>query len=306
MDEITNLNQRFAIHGHLSFATGEGGLVMANIQNAHAHAQIMLQGAHILTFQPADDAPLIWLSPKAKYIPGKAVRGGVPICWPWFGNYESGNPETDKNYPAHGIARTALWEVIDSEKTATGATRITFNLQIDAAAKALWPHPCALHYIVTVGRDLVIELVTHNTGSNSFTITEALHTYFVIGDIDAVQVSGLEGCNYIDKVDGFKLKTEPDNVKVESEVDRVYLNTAKDCVIEDRKLRRNILVAKSGSDSTVVWNPWSEKSAQMADMGEGAYRGMLCVESANAAENAVTVAPGQHHSMRVVYAVQRG
>ncbi len=306
MDEVTNLNHRFAINGHLSFEVGENGLLMANIQNAYAQAEIMLQGAHILTYQPVDDAPLIWLSPKAKYLPGKAVRGGVPICWPWFGNYESGNPETDKNYPAHGIARTGMWEVINSEMLPNGATRITFALLMDEAAARLWPHPSALHYIVTVGRDLILELVTHNTGSSPFTISEALHTYFVIGDIDATQVSGLEGCAYIDKVDGFKRKTEPEKVTVTSEIDRVYLNTTEDCIIEDHKLHRNILVAKTGSDTTVVWNPWAEKAAQMADMGEGSYRGMLCVESANAAENAVTVAPGTHHSMCVVYAVQRG
>jgi D-hexose-6-phosphate mutarotase len=300
MDEVANLNHRFAIHGHVSFAPGDGGLLMANVQNAHAHAQIALQGAHILTYQPVDDAPVIWLSPKAKFIAGKAVRGGVPICWPWFGNHE-----TEPTYPAHGIARTAMWDVIDTEKTADGATSITFELQIDDAAKAMWPHPCTLHNVVTIGRDLTIELVTQNTGSQPFTITEALHTYFAIGDIDAAQVTGLTGCTYIDKVDGFQRKTEPDKVKVESEVDRVYLNTRNDCVIEDRKLRRNIVVSKSGSDSTVVWNPWAEKSAQMADVGEGNYRGMLCVESANAAENAVSVAPGHSHKMQVVYAVQR-
>lgn len=301
MDEVTNLNQRFAINGQLGFSTGEGGLVIANVKNAHAQAQIALQGAHILSYQPTGEAPLIWLSPNAKFAPGKAIRGGVPICWPWFGNHEK-----EPGYPAHGIARTAMWEVIDSEMTPKGGTRITFALQIDAAAAKLWPHPCALHCIVTVGRELVIELVTQNTGSSPFTITEALHTYFAIGDIDQVQVSGLESCAYIDKVDGFKRKVEPDQVRVGSEVDRVYLNTAEDCIIEDSKLGRNILVSKSGSDSTVVWNPWAEKAAAMADMGEGSYRTMLCVESANAAENAVTVAPGSHHGMRVVYAVLKG
>jgi D-hexose-6-phosphate mutarotase len=275
--------------------------MMVNVQNTLASAKIMLQGAHILSYQPANETPVIWVSPKAKFVAGKAVRGGVPICWPWFGNHA-----TESSYPAHGIARTAAWEVIDSEKMPDGATRITFELQIDEAAAALWPHPCTLHNIVTVGHELTIELVTQNTGSSPFTITEALHTYFVIGDIDAAQVSGLAGCEYIDKVDGGKRKTEPGKVRVTSEVDRVYLNTKANCAIEDHQLDRRIVVSKTGSDSTVVWNPWGEKAAQMADVGEGNHRTMLCVESANAADNAVTVAPGHSHCMKVVYMVERG
>lgn len=301
MSAIDDLNKKFAIPGQLSFEEGESGFILAAVSNAYANADIALQGAHILTYAPTNDAPVIWLSPKAKFVPGKAVRGGVPICWPWFGNHDS-----EASYPAHGIARTAMWEVAAGEKLADGSTRIAFELQLDDAAKAMWPHPSRLQYIVTVGRDLVIELVTHNTGSSAFTIGEALHTYFVIGDIEATSVSGLAGCEYIDKVDHHQRKTEPGKIKVSSEVDRVYLNTNADCVITDNKLNRSIVVSKSGSDSTVVWNPWAEKAAQMADVGEGNYMGFLCVESANAAENTVTVAPGETHSMRVVYMVQRG
>lgn len=306
MDEVFHLNQRFAIHGHLAFAEGEGGLIVASVSNAHANADIALQGAQILTYEPVDDAPVIWLSPKAKFVAGKAVRGGVPICWPWFGNYESGNPETDKNYPAHGIARTAMWDVTGAEALPGGATRITFELHISDTAKAMWPHPCTLHYTVTIGPELVMELVTQNTGSAPFSISEALHTYFVVGDIDAVHVNGLSGSEYIDKVDGGTRKTELGKVRIASEVDRVYLHTRGECEIEDRKLNRSIIISKSGSDSTVVWNPWAEKAAQLADLGEGNYRGMLCVESANAADNAVVVQPGHSHMMRVMYMVQRG
>ena len=300
MSNLKSLNHHFAIPGHLTFIEGPGGLSIARIQNGLARSDIALQGAHILTFQPKGEEPVIWLSPQAKFAPGKSVRGGVPVCWPWFGNHA-----TEAGFPAHGFARTTDWRVIDSAALPNGATRITLELQKNAAARAQWPHMCHLRNIITVGRELTIELVTQNTGGAPFEITEALHTYFVIGDIDAVQITGLEGCEYLDKVDGFKRKSEPGAVTITSEVDRVYLNTTADCIIHDQKLNRRIRATKTGSHSTVVWNPWIEKAQQMGDLGENGYRGMVCVESANAAENAVMVAPGETHTLRAVYSVEK-
>lgn len=301
MNDINQLNLSYAIPGALSFVEGQGGLTVARIQNAHASAEIALQGAHLLTYQPANEAPVVWLSPQAKYALGKSVRGGIPVCWPWFGAHA-----TEASFPAHGFARTQAWQVVASEALPDGATRIVFELQANDATRSQWPHPCKLRNTITVGKTLTLELQTENTGNQPFVIGEALHTYFVVGDINAVQVIGLENCDYLDKVQDFDRFTQAGAVTVAAEVDRVYLNTAADCVIHDAKLNRRIRIAKTGSHTTVVWNPWAEKSAQMGDMGDHGYVGMICVESANSAENVVTVGAGEVHGLKVVYSVERG
>jgi D-hexose-6-phosphate mutarotase len=303
MPDLAHLNEHFALAGHLCFieATDYLGnsLAIARIHNAHASADIAIQGAQILTYEPENEAPVIWLSPQAKFIPGKAIRGGVPVCWPWFGNHE-----TEPSYPAHGFARNLEWNVLGSDALEDGSTRLVFELQSNDAAKMQWPFEYHLRYVVTVGATLLVELITKNIGSSSFTISEALHTYLVIGDIENAVVKGLADTEYLDKVDGFKRKTQSGDIKVRSEVDRVYLNTAADCVIEDSKLNRRIRIAKGGSQSTVVWNPWEEKTVQMGDLGIDGYRGFVCVESANATDSALTLTPGESHTLRVSYSVE--
>ncbi len=298
--DITTLNQKFAIAGQLEFTAEASGMVVARIANNHAQSAIALQGAHIMAFQPNGEAPLIWLSPAAKLAPGKSIRGGVPVCWPWFGAHAS-----ESSFPAHGFARTVPWQVAASEALLDGSTRITFELPQSAIPSAQWPHSCRVRLVVTVGKTLAMELITENTGNVAFEIGEALHTYFAISDVDNIRITGLEDCVYLDKVDGFRRKTQAGAITIASEVDRVYVNTEADCLIEDCGLKRRIRIAKHGSHSTVVWNPWIEKSAKMGDFGSDAgYRGMVCVESANATENVVSVAPGATHSLCVVYSTE--
>jgi glucose-6-phosphate 1-epimerase len=300
MNNFDSLNQQFAIPDHLDFIEGPGGLPVARIRNALASSDIALQGAHVLSFQPNGEASVIWLSTQARFAPGKSVRGGIPVCLPWFGEHAS-----DPGLPAHGFARTSDWNVISSVILPDGATRITFELIQTQTTRTHWPHSYRLRNIVTVGETLTVELSTENTGTAAFVIGEALHSYFAIGDIDAIRITGLEGCEYLDKLEAFKRKTQTGTVTISGEVDRVYLDTTADCVIEDHSLNRRIRIAKTGSRSTVVWNPWIEKSIQMGDMGENGYRGMVCVESVNAADNLVTVAPGETHSLRAVYSLEK-
>ena len=295
--EASTLNQKFSIAGHLDFAKDASGLIIARVNNKHGQSDIALQGAHVMTFQPKGEQPLIWLSPVAKLIPGKSIRGGVPICWPWFGTHAS-----NSSFPGHGFARTVLWQIIASTTLPDGSTSITFELPQSAIPPAQWPHACRARLMVTVGKTLSVELTTENTGNAAFEIGEALHTYFAISDVDDMSIAGLEGCTYLDKVGVAQSRVQPSTIKVTSEVDRIYIDTEADCLIEDRGWNRRICIAKSGSRSTVVWNPWIEKSAKMGDFGsDTGYRTMLCVESANAASNVVSVAPGETHSLRVVY-----
>jgi glucose-6-phosphate 1-epimerase len=298
--QLADLNQRYAIPHHLQFVEGEGGLVMAEIANSHSTARIALQGAHLVTWQPRGQEPVVWVSKFAKYAAGKSIRGGVPICWPWFGAHAS-----DSNLPGHGYARTVMWEVLETKELPDGATYIRFGLIETDATRAQWPHPCSVQIEFTIGKTLRVELVTRNIGTQAFTLGEALHTYFHISDVGQITIRGLEGCDYMDKAGGAsELRKQLGGIVIESEVDRVYMNTSADCVIEDRGLKRAIRIAKQGSQSTVVWNPWTEKADKMGDFGTQGHRGMVCVESANALENVVSVAPGAMHHLAVLYSVE--
>ena len=225
----------------------------------------------------------------------------MPICWPWFGAHAS-----EPAFPAHGFARTALWQVAASEALPDGSTRITFELPQSSIPPVQWPHHCRVIFVATVGKTLTVELITENTGDTSFEIGEALHTYFTISDVGALSITGMEGCTYLDKVGVAQTRMQQGAIQIASEVDRIYIDTEADCLIEDAGFKRRIRIAKSGSRSNVVWNPWIEKSAKMGDFGsDTGYRGMVCVESANAATNVVTVTPGTKHSLRVVYSTEK-
>lgn len=292
------LNTQFGIDGQLNFREDASGLIVAEISNAQATASLCLQGAHLMTWKPKNQSvPVIWLSRDAKLAAGKSIRGGAPVCWPWFGAHVS-----EPGFPGHGYARTVPWQVVETGSEPNGATRLILRLAENEKTHAQWPHLCTLELTVIVGDTLRMELSTENTGSTDFVIGEALHTYFQIGDIGAVRVTGLQGCEYWDKVGGSTLKKQDGEIRFSSETDRVYINTTDECVIEDDQLKRRIHVAKSGSHSTVVWTPWIEKANKMGDMGQpDGWREMLCVESANAIDNIVEVAAGKKHTLIVEY-----
>lgn len=297
MSDLSTLNQQFGIAGQLEFVEAAPGMVVANINNAHAAASIALQGAHLMTFKPVGQADVIWMSPVAKLVVGKSIRGGVPVCWPWFGAHVS-----EPGFPAHGFARTVGWNVVDARPQPGGDTQIVFELPASAMPKAQWPHACRVQLHINVGSKLTMELVTDNTGDTAFPLGEALHTYFPISDVDQVTITGLDGCTYLDKVDGMSSKIQSGDIAIPSEVDRVYLDTEATCDIVDAGANRRIRIAKSGSRSTVVWNPWIEKAAKMGDFGsDTGYRTMVCVESANAASNVLMLAPGESHTLSVSY-----
>ena len=296
---LAELNQQFGITNNLKFSEIAGGLIAAEINNAHASASIALQGAHLMTYQPHGTNPVIWLSKYAKFATGKSIRGGVPICWPWFGPHA-----TDAKLPGHGYARTVMWKVLDAKALPDGSTFISFGLSENDLTRAQWPNPSTVRIEMTIGKALRIELVTQNIGKQEFVLGEALHTYFNISDVAQMTIRGLEGCEYLDKVGEPARRTQQDGIVIESEVDRVYVNTTADCVIEDRGLKRAIRISKQGSHSTVVWNPWTEKADKMGDFGHEGHRGMVCVESANAFENLVNLAPGESHRLVVIYSVE--
>lgn len=296
MERITELNRRYGIPHQVSFSQEPNGFVFVDVTNPQATARIALQGAQIIHWSPKGEAPVIWLSEAASFLPGKSIRGGAPVCWPWFGPHE-----TQRDFPAHGFARTTLWEISGVESRPDGTTKLVFHLPESATPKNQWPHASTLESHITIGAHLEVDLVTRNQGNHPLTLGQALHTYFQVGDIRTVRLHGLDGCSYLDKVDGGVCKVQQGAVNFTQETDRIYLGTTHNVVIEDPQMQRQIHIAKRGSASTVVWNPWIEKAAKMGDLGENGYLHMVCVENANAAEDVVMLAPETDHHLWVRY-----
>jgi glucose-6-phosphate 1-epimerase len=296
---LDTLNKRFGLSDILIFKEGPGGLPVVEVLNEQASAVIALQGAHLLQWVPTGEEPVIWLSPEAKFAEGKSVRGGVPVCWPWFGPHEQ-----EAGFPAHGFARTVPWEVFETNANEDGSTTVGLRLLHNDATRAQWPGASELELYIRIGTTLELDLLTRNTSSTAITIGEALHTYFQVSDIREVSVQGLEDLEYIDKVDGAARKRQEGLVRFSGEVDRIYLDHGSDCLIHDPGLQRRIRIHKRGSHSTVVWNPWIEKAEKMGDLGPDGYLRMLCVECANAAEDVVKIGPGGEHHLWMRYSVE--
>ncbi|MDI6750875.1 MAG: D-hexose-6-phosphate mutarotase [Rhodocyclaceae bacterium] len=298
MTRLAELQLRFAAADFLSFSEIAPGFIVIDVTTPFSAARIALQGAHVMTWQPKGQKPVIWLSQAAKFAPGKSIRGGVPICWPWFGPHA-----TESGYPGHGFARTIPWLLLEAHRLPDRRVRLVFEPQLDETCRAQWPHASTVRFTVTLGQELVVSLATTNTGSTSFTLGQALHTYFAVGDVHRIEIAGLEGCRYIDKVDGGKRKKQQGRVTIVGEVDRIYLDTAGCCGIIDPAWKRMILITSTGSRSTVVWNPGKEKAARMGDFGRQGEDRMVCVETANAADDVITLAPGETHRMTAQYRV---
>jgi glucose-6-phosphate 1-epimerase len=297
--DLSQLNQQYGIPGQVRFSQPSENFAVIEVANSQAGATIALQGAHIMTWAPRKQRPVIWLSPAAKFATGKSIRGGVPICWPWFGPHG-----TDSKLPGHGYARTVPWEMIATRALSDGRTQLEFKLVESEASRKQWPHDTPVEMHITVGKRLTCVLRTRNAGSTPVTLGDALHTYFAVSDIRQIALHGLGNNPYIDKVDGGKRKQQQGPIAFTAETDRIYLESTADCLIDDPAWQRRIRVQKRGSASTVVWNPWHDKAVAMGDFGSDGFSRMVCVESANAADDVVKLAPGAEHRLWVEYSVE--
>jgi glucose-6-phosphate 1-epimerase len=293
------LTAEFGIAGVLDFVETEHGLVKAAILLDDVTAELYLQGAQVTAWQPLDERPVLFTSPKSAFAPGKAIRGGIPIVFPWFG----ANRHTP-TAPPHGFARTVTWHLNGVEAAGSGSLTLTLSLGDGDVGSPFWPERFRAIYSVTFAQTLSLRLAVQNRATHSIVFEQALHSYFAISDIAEITISGLASATYIDKTDAARRKLQiADLVTITSETDRVYLDTPEQCAIEDRGWHRRVVIEKDGAASSVVWNPWAEKATAMVDLGDPAWRGMVCVETGNIADNEVRLAADAEHQMSTAIVV---
>lgn len=282
------------------FIKDENGLDYIEIDNRFASAKLALQGGHVMHWQPHHTKqPVLWLSDQSRYEAGRSIRGGIPLCWPWFGAHP-----TDSSLCMHGFARVTPFSVIDIGQMNNGYTRVILQMKHTENAQRQLSYPYTLVMTIEIGATLSMKLSTTNRATQPFFMGEAFHTYFNIGDVEKVSVTGLEKTEYADKLLDYWRDNQEGAITFNHEFDRVYVSTQAPVMIHDLIFNREISIKKKGSNTTVVWTPWEKKAHQMADMPkDDGWRNMICVETANAMENLVMINPGYTHILAVEYTV---
>lgn len=275
MQTVEQLSEQYGVADAVWFEELADGYPVVRVRNQHAQASVALHGAHLIDYRRNGNPPVIFTSSAAIFREGKAIRGGIPVCWPWFGACEG--------KPAHGYARTSFWTLQEAE-----ATRLVFTLP------AREGYPLSVHLEFRIGKTLELVLTTTNEGDAPHTFSEALHSYFMVGDSRQTKIHGLEGAAYIDEVGETTTRIQNGPVTFPGEVDRIYHSDAT-VVLEDVASQRRIEVAKTGSRDTVVWNPGEEKGAAMSDLCDAETHRFICAESANMA--GIALNPGESHAL---------
>ena len=302
--DIASLNKKFAIGTELIFKQRDSGTTLIEIDTQLATATVSLEGGQVVAWHPKSQCePVLWVSKLAQFVLGKAIRAGVPICWPWFGAHP-----TNSQVPGHGFARVVPWIVESTSVDATGIIDIKLKLADSEAADQLrpadWPKSVSLSAHYRIGETLEVSLTTENNTEHKIHFTEGLHTYFHVSDVENVQVLGLDECVFVDLLDGNQRRQQKGPITFGDEVGRIFVSCKKTTVIEDRKLGRAIHVVGAGSSSIAVWNPGLTTASKMPDLGSEGWRTMVCVETANALENALQIKPGCCHTITATYAVE--
>ena len=271
---------------------GRGNLDHLTIDTPACTGEMYLHGAHVCAWGPRGGEPVIWMSAGSAFEAGRPIRGGVPLCFPWFGPHP-----TNPGRAPHGFARLLRW-TLDRVARDGDAVTVTLSLRNDAEFDDLWPHRCALTYTASFGRELALELAVRNVGATACPVQEALHTYIAVGDIRQLAIEGLAGVTYVDKMrGGERFVQDAAPLRFTGETDRPYLDTDAAVTIVDAAWKRRVVVEKDGSRTTVVWNPWLAKAKAMPDFGDDEWPLMVCVEAANALDNAYVLAPGTEHRL---------
>jgi D-hexose-6-phosphate mutarotase len=290
---ISVVLRKHEIPGRVAVSSGNGGLPKIVVTTKTSKAEIYLHGAHVTHFQKNGDPPLLFLSAKSYFADGKGIRGGIPICFPWFGNRDG--------EPSHGFARITEWELVKTSAATDGAVTLQFALP-EIPGREAWKN-LRTEFVVAVSDTLTMELIAANDGCDEpLEIENCLHTYFHVGDIGAVSIDGLRGAHYLDNAAGgngeLKIQSESP-LRIAKETNRLYLDTTGTVEIRDENLAREIRVEKSGSHSTVVWNPWTTQKLP-DDFDPAEHKQMVCVESGNVKQNKILLAPGKTSALKVI------
>jgi glucose-6-phosphate 1-epimerase len=296
--DLAQLNEHFGLPGALVFHKTASGLIYAGITTPNAIATVYLQGAHVTAWQPAGQQPVIFVSRKSEFAPGKPIRGGVPIAFPWFAARHDG-----KTGPSHGFARIQDWTLAFAAR-AGDDLHMTFTLGPTEVSRNLGYDNFRLAYQLTFGSTLTMQLTVVNDAATPLIFEEALHTYYAVADVHEIRVNGLEGVTYLDKNDKFQAKEQRGAITITEPSDRVYLNTTSPCILHDNGNRRRIVISKTGSNTTVVWNPWESGAAKLTDMDPTEWHEFIAIETVNAAANTVTLASGEKHVMEAHVSVE--
>jgi len=294
---IAESDRRFEIPGIAQLVEGNGVLPKVRITSPEVVGEVYLHGAHVTSWKPKGKEEVLFLSSRSKFEAGKAIRGGVPICFPWFGGKAD-----DPKAPAHGFVRTKAWQ-LESIMQAGGAVTVSMFTESNEDTKKWWPAEFRLVHRATFGSQLSLELEVTNTGRTALRFEEALHTYHRVGNIENTRVRGLDGVHYLDKTDSNRKKVQQGEIAIVSETDRVYLNTGDAIEIDDPALHRRTRITKEDSQTTVVWNPWVQKARSFSDFAEDEWLRMICIEASNVSDFAIDLAPGQRHRMKALVSV---
>jgi len=296
---LTELDRRLGIPDIARVCEGNGGLPRVDITSPRAHGEMYVHGAHVTSWRPAGSEEVLFLSTKSRWEEGQAIRGGIPICFPWF----RGKAD-DPHAPAHGFARTRSWQLYSIVENHAGVA-VTMFIESDEQTRRWWPGEFRLVHRVTFGSELKLDLVCINTGKIPLHFEEALHTYNRVTDVGTVRLHGLDGTRFLDNTFANQEETQLGDVTIASQTDNAFINTQTDVDLLDPKMHRRIRLQKANSNTTVVWNPWQEGASGLRDLGEGEWKQFLCVEASNIIGAAVTLAPGQEHTMSAVLSVAR-
>lgn len=292
-------NRAFGIPDVVAIVAGNGGLPKIRVTAPSASAEIYLQGAQITAWQPAGAEEVLFLSTQSHWQSGKAIRGGIPICFPWFRAKAD-----DAAAPAHGVVRTKEWQ-LESVKMESGSVIVTLATEHDESTRRWWPHSFRVVLVLSIGSSLRLQLLVTNTGQTPFRFEEALHTYFHVSDAEAVRVHGLDQVAYLDNVDANREKTQSGDVTFIGKTDNAYIDARSAAELIDPTSGRILRTEKENSATTVVWNPGQEGAAALSDLGNDEWRQFACVEASNILSSAIDLAPGQTHSMQAILSVER-
>ena len=299
MQSAGELNDAFGLPEMLVFDEPHPGMPRARVTTPACTGELYLQGAHLTAWQPAGEGPALFLSDRSAFTPGKAIRGGIPVIFPWFGAPDTSPVPTSPGAPSHGFARVWPWTL---RFAALAGEDLHLSLTLDQSdgLRALGFRGFELAFEAILGRSLTVRLTVANTGDSPFLFEEALHAYLALGDVTQVAVEGLQGTEFLDKTENFERKrqTEP-LLRFEGETDRPYLNTTAPLLLLDPVLGRRLVLEKSGSVTSVTWNPGPALAAKLPDLAPEAWRHFACLETANVAENAITLAPREARTMEM-------